>query len=73
MNATKANKACPLAKPHADLETVDATLATGQPPVFHTASLLGTPGAIASYKVYGITNDERENDSEPATVQRPAS
>jgi hypothetical protein len=41
--------------------------------VFHTASLLGTPGAIVSYKVYAITNDEREYDSEPATVQRPAS
>lgn len=51
---------------------MDATLAVGQPPVFHTASLLDTPGAIVSYRVYAITNDERENDSEPATVQRPA-
>ena len=66
-------RVCPGPDYDADLETVDATLAVGQPPVFHSSSLLGTPGAIASYKVYAITGDERENDSEPATVQRPAS
>ncbi len=62
---------CPGPDYDADLETLDATLAVGQPPVFHSSSLLATPGAVVSYKVYAITNDERENDSEPATVQRP--
>ena len=66
-------RVCPGPNYDADLVTVDATLAVGQPPVFHSSSLLGTPGAIVSYKVYAITGDERENDSEPATVQRPAS
>ena len=40
--------------------------------IVQTSSLLGTPDATVSYKVYAITGDERENDSEPATVQRPA-
>ena len=55
-----------------DLETIDAVLAVGQPPEFHTGSLLGTPGAIISLKIYAVTADGRESDSQALSVQRPS-
>lgn len=55
-----------------DLETIDAVLAAGQPPVFHTGSLLASPGAVISIKIYAVTADGRENDSQALSVQRPA-
>ena len=54
-----------------DLETVDAMLAVGQPPVFHSSSLLGNPGDVVSYRVYAINGDDQEADSGTAMVQRP--
>ncbi len=56
----------------ADLETIDGSLAVGQPPEFHTASLPGTPGAIISIRIYAITGDDLENDSQALSVQRTA-
>lgn len=54
-----------------DLETVDAMLAVGEPPVFHSSSLLGNPGDVVSYRVYAINADDQEADSGTAMVQRP--
>ncbi len=56
----------------ADLEMIDGSLAAGQPREFHTASLPGTPGAIISIRIYAITGDDLENDSQALSVQRPA-
>ena len=55
-----------------DLETIDAVLAVGQPPEFHTSSLLATPGAIISIRIYAVTADGRESESLALSVQRPA-
>ena len=63
---------CAGAEYDADLETNDGSLAAGQPPVFHTASLLGSPGAVISVRVYAVTGDDLENDSQALSVQRPA-
>jgi hypothetical protein len=54
-----------------DVEVIAGTLAVGQPPVFTTTSLLEVPGAIITVRVVAITGDDRENDSNVMTVQRP--
>ena len=55
----------------ADLETTDGVLAVGQPPVFHSSSLLGSAGAVVCYRVYAINGDDQESDSGEVSVQRP--
>ena len=54
-----------------DLETIDAVLAVGQPPVFHTSSLLSSPLDVVSYKVYAVNADDQEQSSAAVTLQRP--
>lgn len=54
-----------------NLETIDATLAAGEDPEFHSSSLLGTPGAMVTYVIVAIDGDDQEAASEPMTVQRP--
>ena len=43
----------------------------GEPPVFHTTTLLESPGAVISVRVFAVTADGRENDSQTMSIQRP--
>ena len=54
-----------------DLETTDGTLAVGEPPVFQTSSLLGSPGDVVSYRIYAINGDDQETASDAVSLQRP--
>lgn len=54
-----------------DLEVIAGSLAAGEPPVFHTTTLLESPGAVISVRVFAVTADGRENDSQTMSIQRP--
>lgn len=46
-------------------------LAAGEPPLFTTTTLFDLPGAVVSARVYAITGDDRKNDSQAMSMQRP--
>jgi hypothetical protein len=64
-------RVCAGAEYDEDLEVIAGSLAVGEPPVFHTVSLLEAPGSVISVRVVAITGDDRESESNVMTIQRP--